>query len=76
MNTKIDLTPYHNIIKRMFAYECKTDKDICKALNNICSPSVIQRYRKENNIIRIYKDYNWLKTKYEQNLTAYQIYLL
>lgn len=76
MNRKIDLTSYHDTIKKMFAYECKTDKEICTALNNICSPSVVQRYRKNNNITRIYKDYSWLKDKYDKNLTAYQISLL
>lgn len=73
MSKKIDLTSYHYEIVQMFSYECKTDKQIKEYLGNICSTSVITRYRHKNNIDRIYKNYNWLKRNYEKGLSSLQI---
>lgn len=64
MTKKIDLTPYHNKIIDLWQYQNKTDIEIANAIGT-CSDSVIRRYRHKHNIIRLYKDEQWLKKQFE-----------
>lgn len=74
MSNKIDISMYHDIIVKMFSFECKTDREILNKIGtDLCSVSKITTYRKEHNINRIYKNYDWLKEKYDLGLTAYEI---
>lgn len=64
MTKKIDLAPYHDIIINLWQYQNKTDIEIANIIG-ICSDSVIRRYRHKNNIIRLYKDEQWLKKQFK-----------
>lgn len=64
MSKKINIDKYHKDIVNMFQYENKTDKEIAKTIG-ICSDSVIRRYRHKHNIIRLYKNEEWLIKQFE-----------
>lgn len=72
MSKKINIDKYKKDIIKMFQYENKTDKEIAKIIN-ICSDSVIRRYRHKYNIVRLYKDEEWLVNQFKTGESAVTI---